>query len=30
MATYRTSRNIEASIIEYIQSQLTLGGWSNI
>ena len=30
MATYRISRNIEASIIEYIQSQLSSYGWSGI
>lgn len=30
MPAYRTSRNIEASIIDTIKDELTLGGWNNI
>lgn len=30
MAIYRPSRNIESSIIQYIEEQLTLGGWSDV
>lgn len=30
MATYRESRNIEASLIDYITDALTAGGWTNI
>jgi len=30
MATYRTSRSIEASLIQYLEAELVSGGWSNI
>jgi len=30
MAQYRTSRNIEATLIEFIEAQLTAGSWTNI
>lgn len=30
MAVYRISRNIEASIIEYIQTELAAAGWTGI
>jgi hypothetical protein len=30
MAIYRVSRNIEASIIQYIEQELASGGWTNI
>lgn len=30
MGIYRVSRNIEASIIQYIEDQLTAGGWTGI
>ncbi len=29
-ATYRPSRNIEATIIEFLRAQLTTGGWTEI
>ena len=28
--TYRVTRNIEATLIEYIEAQLTAGSWTNI
>lgn len=30
MATYRTSRNLEASIIDFIETKLTEGSWSGV
>lgn len=30
MVVYRTSRNIEASVIQYIEQELTSAGWTNI
>jgi hypothetical protein len=30
MATYRETRNIEASLVDYIKAQLTAGGWQGV
>jgi len=30
MGTYRVSRNLEATLVQYIEESLTEGGWSNV